>query len=176
LLVWQVGPPGTGKTLLAKAVAGEADVPFISCSASEFVELYVGMGASRVRDLFARAKKDAPSIVFIDEIDAVAKGRDGRLRSVGNDEREQTLNQLLTELDGFESNSTVIVLGATNRADVLDPALRRPGRFDRIVMVEPPDRQGREEILNVHVLKKQLPLATDVDINVIAAATAGFTG
>ncbi|CAM6015877.1 unnamed protein product [Sphagnum balticum] len=171
-----VGPPGTGKTLLAKAVAGEADVPFISCSASEFVELYVGMGASRVRDLFARAKKDAPSIVFIDEIDAVAKGRDGRLRSVGNDEREQTLNQLLTELDGFESNSTVIVLGATNRADVLDPALRRPGRFDRIVMVEPPDRQGREEILNVHVLKKQLPLATDVDINVIAAATAGFTG
>jgi cell division protease FtsH len=171
-----VGPPGTGKTLLAKAVAGEADVPFISCSASEFVELYVGMGASRVRDLFARAKKEAPSIVFIDEIDAVAKGRDGRLRSVGNDEREQTLNQLLTELDGFESSSTVIVLGATNRADVLDPALRRPGRFDRIVMVEPPDRQGREEILKVHVTKKQLPLAPDVNLNVIAAATAGFTG
>ncbi|BBM99239.1 hypothetical protein MPTK1_1g19790 [Marchantia polymorpha subsp. ruderalis] len=171
-----VGPPGTGKTLLAKAVAGEADVPFISCSASEFVELYVGMGASRVRDLFARAKKDAPSIVFIDEIDAVAKGRDGRLRSVGNDEREQTLNQLLTEMDGFESNSTVIVLGATNRADVLDPALRRPGRFDRIVMVEPPDRQGREEILQVHVSKKQLPLSSDVNLNVIAAATSGFTG
>ncbi|KAG0555058.1 hypothetical protein KC19_12G141000 [Ceratodon purpureus] len=171
-----VGPPGTGKTLLAKAVAGEADVPFISCSASEFVELYVGMGASRVRDLFTRAKKEAPSIVFIDEIDAVAKGRDGRLRSVGNDEREQTLNQLLTELDGFESSSTVIVLGATNRADVLDPALRRPGRFDRIVTVEPPDRQGREEILTVHVTKKQLPLATDVNLNVIAAATAGFTG
>lgn len=171
-----VGPPGTGKTLLAKAVAGEADVPFISCSASEFVELYVGMGASRVRDLFTRAKKEAPSIVFIDEIDAVAKGRDGRLRSVGNDEREQTLNQLLTELDGFESSSTVIVLGATNRADVLDPALRRPGRFDRIVTVEPPDRQGREEILTVHVTKKHLPLAPDVNLNVIAAATAGFTG
>eukprot|EP00250_Pteridium_aquilinum_P011727 c20265_g1_i1 orf=540-3170(-) len=171
-----VGPPGTGKTLLAKAVAGEADVPFISCSASEFVELYVGMGASRVRDLFTRAKKDAPSIVFIDEIDAVAKGRDGRLRTVSNDEREQTLNQLLTELDGFESMSTVIVLGATNRADVLDPALRRPGRFDRIVMVEPPDRQGRREILDVHVTKKQLPLATDVDLNIVAASTSGFTG
>uniref|UniRef100_A0A7I4CH08 AAA+ ATPase domain-containing protein n=1 Tax=Physcomitrium patens TaxID=3218 RepID=A0A7I4CH08_PHYPA len=169
-------PRGILLTLLAKAVAGEADVPFISCSASEFVELYVGMGASRVRDLFARAKKEAPSIVFIDEIDAVAKGRDGRLRSVGNDEREQTLNQLLTELDGFESSSTVIVLGATNRADVLDPALRRPGRFDRIVTVEPPDRQGREEILTVHVTKKQLPLAPDVNLNVIAAATAGFTG
>ncbi|MCO5596012.1 hypothetical protein L7F22_050065 [Adiantum nelumboides] len=171
-----VGPPGTGKTLLAKAVAGEADVPFLSCSASEFVELYVGMGASRVRDLFTRAKKDAPSIVFIDEIDAVAKGRDGRLRTVSNDEREQTLNQLLTELDGFESTSTVIVLGATNRADVLDPALRRPGRFDRIVMVEPPDRQGRHEILNVHVTKKQLPLAKDVDLNMVAASTSGFTG
>lgn len=171
-----VGPPGTGKTLLAKAVAGEADVPFISCSASEFVELYVGMGASRVRDLFTRAKKDAPSIVFIDEIDAVAKGRDGRLRTVSNDEREQTLNQLLTELDGFESTSTVIVLGATNRADVLDPALRRPGRFDRIVMVEPPDRHGRWEILDVHVTKKQLPLAADVDLKAVAASTSGFTG
>ncbi|KZV36022.1 ATP-dependent zinc metalloprotease FTSH 7, chloroplastic [Dorcoceras hygrometricum] len=129
-----VGLPGTGKTLLAKAVAGEADVPFISCSASEFVELYVGMGASRVRDLFARAKKEAPSIIFIDEIDAVAKSRDGKFRMVSNDEREQTLNQLLTEMDGFDSNSAVIVLGATNRADVLDPALRRPGRFDRVVM------------------------------------------
>ncbi|EFJ30338.1 hypothetical protein SELMODRAFT_440261 [Selaginella moellendorffii] len=171
-----VGPPGTGKTLLAKAVAGEASVPFISCSASEFVELYVGMGASRVRELFARAKKNAPSIVFIDEIDAVAKGRDGRLRSVSNDEREQTLNQLLTELDGFESASTVIVIGATNRADVLDPALRRPGRFDRIVMVEPPDRQGREEILNVHVTKKGLPLSKDVNLNAVAGATSGFTG
>ncbi|KAH7331990.1 hypothetical protein KP509_20G062400 [Ceratopteris richardii] len=134
------------------------------------------MGASRVRDLFARAKKDAPSIVFIDEIDAVAKGRDGRLRTVSNDEREQTLNQLLTELDGFESNSTVIVLGATNRADVLDPALRRPGRFDRIVTVEPPDRQGRQEILNVHVVKKKLPLAADVDLNTVVAATSGLTG
>ncbi|XP_020576522.1 ATP-dependent zinc metalloprotease FTSH 7, chloroplastic isoform X3 [Phalaenopsis equestris] len=129
-----VGLPGTGKTLLAKAVAGEAEVPFISCSASEFVELYVGMGASRVRDLFARAKKEAPSIIFIDEIDAVAKSRDGRFRIVSNDEREQTLNQLLTEMDGFESSSAVIVLGATNRSDVLDPALRRPGRFDRVVM------------------------------------------
>eukprot|EP01018_Ginkgo_biloba_P028543 Gb_07582 [translate_table: standard] len=171
-----VGPPGTGKTLLAKAVAGEADVPFISSSASEFVELYVGMGASRVRDIFARAKKDAPSIIFIDEIDAVAKGRDGRLRTINNDEREQTLNQLLTEMDGFESNSTVIVLGATNRADVLDHALRRPGRFDRIVMVEPPDRHGREAILQVHITKKELPLAADVDLNVIATATTGFTG
>lgn len=171
-----VGPPGTGKTLLAKAVAGEADVPFISCSASEFVELYVGMGASRVRDLFNKAKKDAPSIVFIDEIDAVAKGRDGRLRTVSNDEREQTLNQLLTELDGFESTSTVIVLGATNRADVLDPALRRPGRFDRIVTVEPPDRHGRWEILDVHATKKKLPLAADVDLKAVAASTSGFTG
>lgn len=171
-----VGLPGTGKTLLAKAVAGEADVPFISCSASEFVELYVGMGASRVRDLFARAKKDAPSIIFIDEIDAVAKSRDGRVRVVSNDEREQTLNQLLTEMDGFESNSAVIVLGATNRADVLDPALRRPGRFDRIVMVEPPDRHGREAILKVHISRKKLPLATDVDMNAISSATTGFTG
>ncbi|GJP44087.1 hypothetical protein CLOM_g3492 [Closterium sp. NIES-68] len=138
-----VGPPGTGKTMLAKAVAGEADVPFISCSGSEFVELYVGLGASRVRELFAQAKKDSPSIVFIDEIDAVAKVRDGRMRSVGNDEREQTLNQLLTEMDGFDSSTAVIVLAATNRADVIDPALRRPGRFDRIVAVEPPDRKGR---------------------------------
>uniref|UniRef100_A0A0C9RN12 TSA: Wollemia nobilis Ref_Wollemi_Transcript_9742_3452 transcribed RNA sequence n=1 Tax=Wollemia nobilis TaxID=56998 RepID=A0A0C9RN12_9CONI len=171
-----VGLPGTGKTLLAKAVAGEADVPFISCSASEFVELYVGMGASRVRDLFAKAKKDAPSIIFIDEIDAVAKSRDGRVRMVSNDEREQTLNQLLTEMDGFESNSAVIVLGATNRADVLDPALRRPGRFDRIVLVEPPDRHGREAILKVHISKKQLPLAADVNLTAIATATTGFTG
>ncbi|XP_028771481.1 ATP-dependent zinc metalloprotease FTSH 9, chloroplastic isoform X1 [Neltuma alba] len=171
-----VGLPGTGKTLLAKAVAGEADVPFISCSASEFVELYVGMGASRVRDLFARAKKEAPSIIFIDEIDAVAKSRDGKFRIVSNDEREQTLNQLLTEMDGFDSNSAVIVLGATNRADVLDPALRRPGRFDRVVMVETPDRSGRESILKVHVAKKELPLAKDVDLSDIAAMTTGFTG
>ncbi|KAL4188418.1 hypothetical protein AMTRI_Chr08g202300 [Amborella trichopoda] len=171
-----VGLPGTGKTLLAKAVAGEADVPFISCSASEFVELYVGMGASRVRDLFARAKKEAPSIIFIDEIDAVAKSRDGRFRIVSNDEREQTLNQLLTEMDGFDSNSAVIVLGATNRSDVLDPALRRPGRFDRVVMVETPARIGREAILKVHVSKKQLPLGDDVNLSEIAAATTGFTG
>ncbi|XP_058099595.1 ATP-dependent zinc metalloprotease FTSH 9, chloroplastic-like isoform X2 [Magnolia sinica] len=171
-----VGLPGTGKTLLAKAVAGEAEVPFISCSASEFVELYVGMGASRVRDLFARAKKEAPSIIFIDEIDAVAKSRDGRFRIVSNDEREQTLNQLLTEMDGFDSNSAVIVLGATNRSDVLDPALRRPGRFDRVVMVETPDRNGRQAILNVHVSKKELPLGGDVDLGEIASMTTGFTG
>ncbi|KAL2975715.1 hypothetical protein AAZX31_14G177200 [Glycine max] len=171
-----VGLPGTGKTLLAKAVAGEADVPFISCSASEFVELYVGMGASRVRDLFARAKKEAPSIIFIDEIDAVAKSRDGKFRIVSNDEREQTLNQLLTEMDGFDSSSAVIVLGATNRADVLDPALRRPGRFDRVVMVETPDRIGREAILKVHVSKKELPLAKDVNLGDIACMTTGFTG
>ncbi|CAO2840805.1 unnamed protein product [Amaranthus hypochondriacus] len=171
-----VGLPGTGKTLLAKAVAGEAEVPFISCSASEFVELYVGMGASRVRDLFARAKKEAPSIIFIDEIDAVAKSRDGKFRIVSNDEREQTLNQLLTEMDGFDSNSAVIVLGATNRADVLDPALRRPGRFDRVVMVETPDRIGRESILKVHASKKELPLGDDVDLSDIACMTTGFTG
>ncbi|KAF5751391.1 ATP-dependent zinc metalloprotease FTSH 7 chloroplastic-like [Tripterygium wilfordii] len=171
-----VGLPGTGKTLLAKAVAGEAEVPFISCSASEFVELYVGMGASRVRDLFARAKKEAPSIIFIDEIDAVAKSRDGKFRIVSNDEREQTLNQLLTEMDGFDSNSAVIVLGATNRSDVLDPALRRPGRFDRVVMVETPDRFGREAILKVHISKKELPLAKDVDIGDIASMTTGCTG
>ncbi|KAL3611236.1 hypothetical protein D5086_002256 [Populus alba] len=171
-----VGLPGTGKTLLAKAVAGEAEVPFISCSASEFVELYVGMGASRVRDLFTRAKKEAPSIIFIDEIDAVAKSRDGKFRIVSNDEREQTLNQLLTEMDGFDSNSAVIVLGATNRSDVLDPALRRPGRFDRVVMVETPDRNGREAILKVHVSKKELPLGEDVDLSDIASMTTGFTG
>ncbi|XP_023519725.1 ATP-dependent zinc metalloprotease FTSH 9, chloroplastic-like isoform X1 [Cucurbita pepo subsp. pepo] len=171
-----VGLPGTGKTLLAKAVAGEAEVPFISCSASEFVELYVGMGASRVRDLFARAKKEAPSIIFIDEIDAVAKSRDGKFRIVSNDEREQTLNQLLTEMDGFDSNAAVIVLGATNRSDILDPALRRPGRFDRVVMVETPDRTGREAILKVHVTKKDLPLADDVNLIDIASMTTGFTG
>ncbi|XP_065877532.1 ATP-dependent zinc metalloprotease FTSH 9, chloroplastic [Euphorbia lathyris] len=171
-----VGLPGTGKTLLAKAVAGEAEVPFISCSASEFVELYVGMGASRVRDLFARAKKEAPSIIFIDEIDAVAKSRDGKFRIVSNDEREQTLNQLLTEMDGFDSSSAVIVLGATNRSDVLDPALRRPGRFDRVVMVETPDRLGREAILKVHVSKKELPLGKDVDLSDVASMTTGFTG
>ncbi|CAK8565889.1 unnamed protein product [Lathyrus sativus] len=170
------GVPGTGKTLLAKAVAGEAGVPFISCSASEFVELYVGMGASRVRDLFAKAKREAPSIIFIDEIDAVAKTRDGKFRMVSNDEREQTLNQLLIEMDGFDSNSDVIVIAATNRSDVLDPALRRPGRFDRKVMVEAPDRIGREAILKVHVSKKELPLAKDVALGDIASMTTGFTG
>lgn len=143
-----VGPPGTGKTLLARAVAGEADVPFFSISASEFVELYVGMGAMRVRELFANARKEAPAIVFIDEIDAVAKGRDMRLRSVGNDEREQTLNQLLTELDGFDSDkdNVVICIAATNRPDVLDQALLRPGRFDRRVSVERPDKLGRQQV------------------------------
>eukprot|EP00884_Botryococcus_braunii_P002352 jgi/Botrbrau1/12117/Bobra.0186s0035.1 len=174
-----VGPPGTGKTLLAKAVAGEANVPFFSISASEFVELYVGMGAMRVRELFASARKEAPSIVFIDEIDAVAKGRDSRLRSVGNDEREQTLNQLLTELDGFESDKEagpVICIAATNRPDVLDSALLRPGRFDRRVAVERPDRQGRQEILRVHIERRNLPLSEGVSIEDIAAMTTGFTG
>ncbi|CAK0786015.1 hypothetical protein CVIRNUC_009228 [Coccomyxa viridis] len=174
-----VGPPGTGKTLLAKAVAGEADVPFFSISASEFVELYVGMGAMRVRELFASARKEAPAIVFIDEIDAVAKGRDSRLRSVGNDEREQTLNQLLTELDGFESEKDagpVICIAATNRPDVLDSALLRPGRFDRRVSVERPDRMGREQILRVHIERRQLPLGDDVSVGTVASSTVGFTG
>jgi cell division protease FtsH len=173
-----VGPPGTGKTLLAKAVAGEAEVPFFSISASEFVELYVGMGAMRVRELFASARKEAPAIVFIDEIDAVAKGRDMRLRSVGNDEREQTLNQLLTELDGFDSDKehVVICIAATNRPDVLDPALLRPGRFDRRVAVERPDKVGREQILRVHLNRKGLPLAEDVSVEGISAMTLGFTG
>ncbi|KAL4529341.1 hypothetical protein Ndes2526A_g04135 [Nannochloris sp. 'desiccata'] len=173
-----VGPPGTGKTLLAKAVAGEANVPFFSISASEFVELYVGMGALRVRELFAQARKESPCIVFVDEIDAIGKGRDGRLRSVGNDEREQTLNQLLTELDGFDTalDQLVICIAATNRADVLDPALLRPGRFDRRVPVERPDRIGREQILRVHIERKELPLAEDVDIPAIASQTAGCTG
>jgi len=173
-----VGAPGTGKTLLAKAVAGEASAPFFSIAASEFVELYVGMGASRVRDLFAKARRESPSIVFIDEIDAVAKGRDSRLRSVGNDEREQTLNQLLTELDGFDSNkdSTVICMAATNRPDVLDSALLRPGRFDRRITVERPDRVGREQILQVHIDKQRLPLGENIDLGQIAAETIGFTG
>ncbi|KAG2484671.1 hypothetical protein HYH03_016558 [Edaphochlamys debaryana] len=214
-----VGPPGTGKTLLAKAVAGEAGVPFFSISASEFVELYVGMGAMRVRELFAAARREAPAIVFIDEIDAVAKGRDMRLRSVGNDEREQTLNQLLTELDGFDSGpdrgwsqqqsvgplggllggttgdasassasgssggspgsgvaNVVICLAATNRPDVLDPALLRPGRFDRRVAVERPDKIGREQILRVHLQRRGLPLADDVSVPDLAALTTGFTG
>jgi len=174
-----VGSPGTGKTLLAKAVAGEADVPFYSIAASEFVELYVGMGASRVRELFAKARRESPAIVFIDEIDAVAKGRDSRLRSVGNDEREQTLNQLLTELDGFDTNkpeSVVICMAATNRPDVLDSALLRPGRFDRRITVERPDKVGREEILQVHVNTQDLPLSDDIDLSSVAAETIGFTG
>jgi len=174
-----VGPPGTGKTLLAKAIAGEAGVPFFSISASEFVELYVGMGALRVRELFDKARREAPAIVFIDEIDAVAKGRDARLRSVGNDEREQTLNQLLTELDGFDTgncDAPVICIAATNRPDVLDAALLRPGRFDRRVPVERPDRQGRRQILNVHIVRKGLPLAKDVAVESLASQTVGFTG
>ncbi len=168
-----VGPPGTGKTLLAKAVAGEAGVGFLSISGSDFVELYVGVGASRVRDLFGQAKKDCPAIVFIDEIDAVGRQRGTGLGG-GHDEREQTLNQLLVEMDGFSANEGVIVLAATNRQDILDPALLRPGRFDRQVYVGRPDMKGREEILRVHTRKK--PLAEDVDLKEIARETTGFTG
>ena len=168
-----VGPPGTGKTLLAKAVAGEAKVPFFSISSSEFVELYVGVGASRVRDLFDQAKRVAPAIVFIDEIDAVGRQRGAGLGG-GHDEREQTLNQLLVEMDGFSANEGVIVIAATNRKDILDPALLRPGRFDRQIYVGAPDWRGRAEILQVHARKK--PLADNVDLPAIAKATAGFTG
>ena len=168
-----VGPPGTGKTLMARAVAGEAGVPFFNISASEFVEMFVGVGASRVRDLFDRAKKEAPSIVFIDEIDAVGRRR-GAGMGGGNDEREQTLNQILVEMDGFEANQNVIIIAATNRPDVLDPALLRPGRFDRQVTIGLPDRQGREGILAIHVRGK--PLAPDVDIGALARATPGFSG
>lgn len=168
-----VGPPGTGKTLLAKAVAGEAGVPFFSISGSDFVEMFVGVGASRVRDLFEEAKKNAPCIVFIDEIDAVARRR-GTGMGGGHDEREQTLNQLLVEMDGFGVNEGIIVMAATNRVDILDPAIMRPGRFDRKVHVGRPDVGGREEILKVHALNK--PLGDDVDLKQIAQTTAGFTG
>lgn len=168
-----VGPPGTGKTLLAKAVAGEAGVPFLSISGSDFVEMYVGVGASRVRDLFTQAMKKAPAIVFIDEIDAVGRHR-GTGMGNGNDEREQTLNQLLVEMDGFGTNSGVIIIAATNRPDVLDPALLRPGRFDRQVTVNRPDTQGREDILKVHSRNK--PLAPDVNLKEVAKSTIGFTG
>ena len=168
-----VGPPGTGKTLLAKAVAGEAHVPFFSLSGSEFVEMFVGVGASRVRDLFEEAKKNAPCIIFIDEIDAIGKSRDSHYGG-GNDEREQTLNQLLVEMDGFGVNEGIIVMAATNRVDILDPAILRPGRFDRKVMVGRPDIKGREEILKVHAKGK--PLSEEIDLQQIAQTTAGFTG
>ncbi len=171
--VLMMGPPGTGKTLLARAIAGEANVPFFSISGSDFVEMFVGVGASRVRDLFEQGKKNAPCIVFIDEIDAVGRHRGAGLGG-GHDEREQTLNQLLVEMDGFESNDGVILIASTNRPDVLDPALLRPGRFDRRVVVSRPDVRGREGILKVHTRK--IPLGEDVDISVIARGTPGFTG
>ncbi len=167
------GSPGTGKTLLAKAIAGEASVPFFSISGSDFVEMFVGVGASRVRDLFEQAKKSAPAIIFIDEIDAVGRQRGAGLGG-GNDEREQTLNQMLVEMDGFDTNTTVIIIAATNRPDVLDPALMRPGRFDRQVVVPLPDIKGREQILNVHMRK--VPLANDVEAHIIARGTPGFSG
>jgi cell division protease FtsH len=168
-----VGPPGTGKTLLAKAIAGEADVPFFSISGSEFVEMFVGVGAARVRDLFNQGKSNAPCIIFIDEIDAVGRHRGAGLGG-GHDEREQTLNQLLVEMDGFDSNEGVIIVAATNRPDVLDPALLRPGRFDRQVVVNNPDVKGREGILKVHIRNK--PLSKDVDLSIIARGTPGFSG
>jgi cell division protease FtsH len=168
-----IGAPGTGKTLLARAIAGEANVPFFTISGSDFVEMFVGVGASRVRDMFEQAKKEAPCIIFIDEIDAVGRHR-GAGMGGGNDEREQTLNQLLVEMDGFETNEGVILLAATNRPDVLDPALLRPGRFDRQVVVPMPDVNGREQILGVHMRK--VPLGKDVDKKVIARGTPGFSG
>ena len=168
-----VGPPGTGKTLLARAIAGEAGVPFFSISGSDFVEMFVGVGASRVRDMFEQGKRNAPCIIFIDEIDAV-----GRKRSAGmggsHEEREQTLNQMLVEMDGFDANEGVIIIAATNRPDVLDPALLRPGRFDRQITVSLPDITGREAILNVHI--RNLPTAPDVDTRVVARGTPGFSG
>ena len=167
-----VGPPGTGKTLLAKAVAGEADVPFFSISGSEFVEMFVGMGAAKVRDLFKQASEKAPCIVFIDEIDTIGKKRDGQIS--GNDEREQTLNQLLTEMDGFDGSKGVVILAATNRPDSLDPALTRPGRFDRRIPVELPDLQGREDILKVHARK--IKIADNVNFHEIAKAASGASG
>jgi cell division protease FtsH len=168
-----VGPPGTGKTLIARAVAGEAGVPFFTISGSDFVEMFVGVGASRVRDMFEQAKKNAPCIIFIDEIDAVGRHRGAGLGG-GNDEREQTLNQLLVEMDGFESNEGIILIAATNRPDVLDPALLRPGRFDRQVVVPNPDVTGREKILRVHM--RQVPVAPDVDVRTLARGTPGFSG
>jgi cell division protease FtsH len=168
-----VGPPGTGKTLTARAVAGEANVPFFTISGSDFVEMFVGVGASRVRDMFEQAKKNAPCIIFIDEIDAVGRHRGAGLGG-GNDEREQTLNQLLVEMDGFEANEGIILIAATNRPDVLDPALMRPGRFDRQVVVPLPDVNGREKILKVHV--RNVPMAPNVDLKVIARGTPGFSG
>ena len=171
--VLMVGPPGTGKTLLARAIAGEAKVPFFSISGSDFVEMFVGVGASRVRDMFEQAQKNSPCIIFIDEIDAVGRHR-GAGMGGGHDEREQTLNQLLVEMDGFDGNEGVIVVAATNRPDVLDPALLRPGRFDRQVVVDLPDLRGREQILKVHM--KKVPLSKDVDALVIARGTPGFSG
>src|SRR5512138_1158980 len=168
-----VGPPGTGKTLIARAVAGEANVPFFTISGSDFVEMFVGVGASRVRDMFEQAKKNAPCIIFIDEIDAVGRHRGAGLGG-GNDEREQTLNQLLVEMDGFEANEGIILIAATNRPDVLDPALLRPGRFDRRIVVNPPDVKGREGILKVHTTK--IPLSPDVELVTLARGTPGFSG
>ena len=168
-----VGPPGTGKTLLARAVAGEAGVPFFTISGSDFVEMFVGVGASRVRDLFENAKKNAPCIIFIDEIDAVGRQRGAGLGG-GHDEREQTLNQLLVEMDGFGANEGIIIVAATNRPDILDPALLRPGRFDRQITVDRPDVKGREAVLKVHARNK--PLSKDVNLDVIAKRTTGFTG
>jgi cell division protease FtsH len=168
------GPPGTGKTLLARAVAGEAGVPFFSASASEFIEMIVGVGASRVRELFAEARKVAPAIIFIDEIDTIGRARGGGNAMGGHDEREQTLNQILTEMDGFSGSEGVVVLAATNRAEVLDKALLRPGRFDRTVVVSPPDREGREAILRIHT--SEIPLADDVDLEQVARTTPGMTG